>query len=262
MPRGKPLAPHEEQARQLVEAYLGVPVVQHDDNTKPADPDLRIEYADRPHAVMEIVRDADRRRVELLANVAKRGEVPAPARLRASWNVMVAEDARISTVVATIGDLLLYAEQQRLPATFRARRGSTDDTFAALLAGSGVDTISAYPPNPATGPEITLIAPARGYHVGGWDALNAWLDDVFAREPDVPAKLLRSKFPERHAMIVTTFAGNFDIFAALLGDRSGMDLPALPVEPPQLPDGVDAVWIWGPSRLIAWLPDTGWVNSA
>lgn len=57
-----PLSPIEKNAREIIARFLGVPVVQHDDQSAPRLPDLRIEYPDRPHAVVEVVRDVNRDR--------------------------------------------------------------------------------------------------------------------------------------------------------------------------------------------------------
>jgi hypothetical protein len=81
------LSPIEEYAREVIARLLGVRVVQHDDQSAAGLPDLRIEYPDRPHAVVEVVRDVDRVRPEQRDALHSRGWSIDDPSLTRSWAI-------------------------------------------------------------------------------------------------------------------------------------------------------------------------------
>jgi hypothetical protein len=96
-PKTKPLRPEEEEARQRIAAYLRETVEPHDNlPTQRGRPDLRIEYRDQPHAVVEVVRDVDRQRaqhqVEADRVASKAGECATSTstskRSRSRWSII------------------------------------------------------------------------------------------------------------------------------------------------------------------------------
>jgi hypothetical protein len=61
----KPLRVEEEWARAIISRALSVPVEQNDDGSRNAMHDLRIMYANRPPAAVEVTLAADAEAIEL-----------------------------------------------------------------------------------------------------------------------------------------------------------------------------------------------------
>jgi hypothetical protein len=259
------LSPIEAHAQEVIAQFLGVPVVQHDDQSAPWGlPDLRIEYPDRPHAVVEVVRDVDQVRPEQRDALQSRGWSIDDPSFTGSWAIEPEPDADIRQLRAELLPILKSAEQagrsqvQPLP-------WSQLDPIAHELYRLHVVRAHSFPRS--VGAPAVWFAPGRAYSWDGdLDFIPAWCATVLAAHEDVAQKLERAPFAERHAFLVATADGDLTAYRALTKrphpgwpDRSP---EALPTTAPVLPAGVDCVWACGPERVVAWLPDRGWVNAA
>ena len=106
-----PLSPIEEHAQKVISHLLGVPVVQHDNQSADGLPDLRIEYPDRPHAVVEVVRDVERLRPFQRDALTGRGWSIDDPSLTRSWAIDLEPDARIDRLQTNLPSVLKSAEQ-------------------------------------------------------------------------------------------------------------------------------------------------------
>ncbi|MFC5290941.1 hypothetical protein ACFPM7_28155 [Actinokineospora guangxiensis] len=252
------LSEPEEEARARVEAFLGVPVVQHDDQTAPSMPDLRIEYTDRDRGAVEVVRDAQPQAVELSNAIGANGyreDVPGVARI---WTAQLHPQARVRRVWAQLPALL--AELERLG--LRELTGSPFhfNPLEYQLFQMGVEHVLG-----GDGPTsaIALCGAVGVAWDGSYDFLGQWASTVLQENADVASKLSRSGFAERHAYIYATVAGDMTAYRALMDKPlpgSAEVVGGLPASDPVLPDGVDALWLSGLGRTIVWLPERGWLN--
>jgi hypothetical protein len=258
------LSPIEEHAREIIARFLGVPVMQHDDQSAPGLPDLRIEYPDRPHAVVEVVRDVHRDRPQQRDALHSRGWSIDDPTLTRSWAIELEPDADLRQLQKDLPPILKSAEQagrsqvQPLP-------WSQLDPIAHELYWLRV--VRAHSFSRSAGAPAVWFAPGRAY---SWDGdlnfLPAWCATVLAMHDDVAVKLVSAPFAERHAFLVATPDGDPIAYRALTKrphsgwpDRSP---EALPTAAPVLPAGVDCVWACGPERVVARFPDRGWANAA
>jgi hypothetical protein len=258
------LSPIEEHAREVIRRLLDVPVVQHDDQSAPGLPDLRIEYPDRPHAVVEVVRDVDQVRPEQRDALHSRGWSIDDPSLTRSWAIEPEPDADIRQLRKDLPQILRSAEQagrsqvQPLP-------WSQLDPIAYELYRLHVIRAHSFPRS--AGAPAVWFAPGRPYSWDGdLDLIAAWCATVLATHVDVSEKLAHAPFAERHAFLVATTDGDLTAYRALTRrphpgwpDRSP---EALPTTAPVLPSGVDCVWACGPERVVVWFPDRGWSNAA
>lgn len=255
------LRPEEEWARQLLEHELGVPVVQNDDSSEPAMFDLHIVYPDQPPAAVEVVGAPDPTRTRLW-NTANGGAgthtIPSIA---GGWMVWLSLDANVKQVKQCLPDLLRMLENQNVRSL-----GRHDQSNEALWARThGIaharQSGTSYPGSVY----FTIDLPPG--ELSGWvrpdpgDTVAPWVSNLLAldRYTDVAAKLLASGLDERHAFVlVPIFAvdGTFELVDLLWRDDM-----ALPSQDPQLPDGVDNVWVVGTFSSgcgFRWSSGGGW----
>ncbi len=260
----------------IVARHLGVPVKQHDDNSEPSMPDLRIEYRDREVGLVEVVRDIERHdlphgvkgappnREQQRQRLSREGDKVVVPGFAHNWMAELTIWAMdIRAIKAALPDLLAEAER-RGERYLAALPWSRLDPTAFRLFELGVSYVQAM--NTATGDAVvSLIAPNSFHWAGGLDLVAEWCATMLARESDVVAKLAGAQCSERHAFLVPTTQGNLAVYRSLWRtDDPGYpgQLPALPTRAPALPKVVDRVWVRGPKRVIAWFPETGWVEVA
>lgn len=254
------LRPEEEWARQLLEHELGVPVVQNDDGSGTSMFDLRIEYSDQSPGAVEVVGAPDPTRTRLW-NTANGGVgrhiIP---NISGGWMVWLSLDANVKEVKQCLPDLLRMLESQNVDSL-----GRHDRSNEALWARAhGI----AYARQSETSyPGSVYFAIDLPGELSGWvrpdagDTLAPWVSELLTldRYTDVAAKLLASGLDERHAfVIVPIFAvdGSFDLVDLLCRD----DI-AIPSQDPQLPNGIDNLWVVGTfsgNHGYRWSSGGGW----
>jgi len=258
------LSPIEEHAREVIARFLAVPVVQHDDQSAPGLPDLRIEYPDRPHAVVEVVRDVDQVRPEQRDALHSRGWSIDDPGLTRSWAIEPEPDADIRQLRKDLPEILKSAEQAGR-SQVQALPWSQLDPIAYELHRLRLVRAHSFPRSAGT--PAVWFAPGQAYSWDGdLDVIPVWCATVLAAQNDVAKKLANAAFAERHAFLVATTDGDLTAYRALTKrpHPGWPDRPpdALPTTAPVRPPGVDCIWACGPERVVVWSPDRGWSNAA
>ncbi|MDP9386835.1 MAG: hypothetical protein M3Q48_02625 [Actinomycetota bacterium] len=263
----KTLRPEEEWARLMIEKALGVPVVQHDDGSRPAMHDLDILHDDRSVAAVEITAAADAPSIELwnIMNSGGRWQVEG---LEGGWSVALDPCARARRLKRELPGFLGQLEKLEVgeirPGPPHGRFDGPFDPVAKELGivnaqQSGTD----YPGNIY----ITLELPLErsgGLVADTGDGLAEWLGEFLqeAAQRDVREKLDASGAVETHAFVLVPGFTTAPFSASELLMRN--DAP-LPTRAPQLPKEVTRVWAistWSTGDGFRWSPDGGWAKFA
>lgn len=101
----------------------------------------------------------------------------------------------------------------------------------------------------------------RGPATADFARLVGWCGEFVheLRRADVRGKLAATGAPERHVLVVVSWATEWAVLHALSRDARGM----VPAISPPLPAEVIHLWLLGTGpadRLIAWLSDRGWID--
>jgi len=250
----------EAMAARVVARLTGERVVIQDDNSVQGMADLRIEYADRPNAYVEIVSDVDPDYAALNRLVFQKQEIAVPS-LGRIWYVTVSKSAKLKSLRPALEAFLRRLEDAAVFLEIMQPDGSLAHSSVdelRQLDGLGVVRLSSRSPQPDEEPKILLYPQG----VGGpaeqdWQALTTWLADFLSApgRADVREKLATTGAIERHAFVGLPLGKEWSAFHSL-HDRYG----GLPDQPPVLPQEVTHVWVWAHpfGRCVAWFPDRGW----
>jgi hypothetical protein len=234
---------------RLLQVALGAEVDPHDDGSRPSMYDLAVRYPDGRLAAAEVVSTRDRHAMMQLDAARARGYTH-DARLTRSWRVILEERAKLKRVALGIVPLLLRLEADGIDSV--GRGGWLP--YREDLSAARIESCWSFEPTDMHPPGYYLWPPPKGAFVGDGEHIVRECDQFLATVPDVPARLVASRLPERHAVVVVT-VDRFDLFVAL---ESG----ALPTTPPTLPDGVDCLWLLTfkspPMPAVYWLGDGIW----
>lgn len=239
--------PNETLARQIVADVLGVPVVQHDDNSLQSMVDAMI-HTTGSRVPLEVVMDVSPAVMKQGVQLAHYADgIPLPEG-SASWLVQIARGSRTSRLGATLPPLVAALAPS---ATF--------EDVPSALAELGVMSISSTGTH--DGASMILLVGQGVSYVGAGPDLNGYVERFLERTPDVPLKLLLAAGPERaHAFICLTISGDYGGWAALRDE----DRP-LPQTGPDLPPGVTDVWLamgHVGRRVIRHSPENGWERTS
>jgi len=237
--------PIETLARRIVADVLGVPVEQHDDNSRSSMVDAKIHAADA-QIPLEVVMDVAPGVMKQAADLGRYPDgIPLPAGTQ-SWWVMMSRGSRTSRLSATLPPLLADLDPS-----------GTFEKVPAALKELGVHAIS--PVDVAGPPKILLTGEGVTYSGAGPD-LNGYVERFLARTPDVPYKLALAAGPGRaHAFIWVTISGEYSGWVSVRDESR-----PLPRTGPALPPGVTDVWLARTHvghRVIRYSPEQGWVRT-
>jgi hypothetical protein len=254
----KQLRPEEEAARRTIAAHLKVTVEPHDNvPTQRRRPDLRIEYRDRPHAVVEVVRDVDERRAQQHAEVDRIESKWEFAVLTSSWLVILGPQAHMGRLKDELGHILADVASQGLEQVHAS--GQPVGSPAYRLQALGVRRAWLRPGG--TAGTVYFTGSSSWWHGQPPNLVVDWAESMLGRNPDVAAKLLASGYADRQVYLIATMLGEIQIWGMLaLPDPDRPDRFILPDRAPALPDGVDSLWVEGGRRVIRWSSPTGWVQ--
>lgn len=245
-----------------MEEALGVPVVQHDDGSRPRMHDLSIVYDGRSAAAVEVTAAADAASIELwnIMNSGGRWQVPI---IEGGWFVSLDPlVARARRLERELPELLGQLEKIKVR-ELRPRRRHTAGQFDALATELGIVSASQSGTDFPGVIYITLDLPIErsgGFVADNGDALVTWIGD-YLDEPgtqDVRDKLRASGAEERHALIYLPGFTTAPFSASDVLMRNGAPLPTIP---PRLPKEVTHVWsvsTWASGDGFRWSPDGGW----
>jgi len=240
-----PVGDFEGMAARVVARLTGEHVVIQDDGSRPAMPDIRIEYAAKPAAYVEVVVDIDSSYAAMDAEIFKGVQTLPSNRI---WRVRLSGRSKVKELRRTLPALLDVDTIDQGTMQQLARMGVTVD-------GPGI-------PRPGqTGGIHLLPAGIKGSATPVWASFLDWLAAFLAsgETADVRSKLAATNAPERHAFVGASFTTNGDVFFALHEEGR----PELPATNPTLPPEITHLWVWttpGIGRCLAWFPDTGWID--
>jgi hypothetical protein len=233
----------------VVVRLTGESVVIQDDGSRPAMPDIRIDYADKPPAYVEVVVDIDPYYAAMDAGITNM-PIPIPADL--IWHVRVSRHSNLKQL------------RRELPAVLSRLGSQSGPTAAEQMARLGVTVMGPGIPRPGEEGGIYLIPEGiSGSPALVWSALLAWINGFLAgdKTADVRGKLAATGAVERHAFVGLSFISPGDAFFALREEGR----PELPVSNPELPTEITHLWIsttTGHGRCLAWFPGAGWLDVA
>lgn len=237
-------------ARAVLRAALGAQVEVHDDGSAASMYDLDVYYPDGQHAAAEVVSTRDRVAMSLAVAAQRRGHTRR-GDLTRRWIVRVEDGVILRDVAKPAVALLQQLEQQGIDRLSRMTGGPLCQQAKALQ----IQSCLSFAPTSQHPPGYYLSPATKGSWASDSDDAVRELDRFLPTVPDVPAKLLASGLPQRHAVVIVT-VDLFDFFCAL-------DTGELPRLAPTLPAGVDCVWLV-PLRSLPivsfyWLGDgEGW----
>lgn len=252
------LGDFEMAAARVVARLTGERVVLQDDNTRPAMPDLRIEYLDRPRAFVEVVTDIDREYSALVQAVRGHQEIAAPE-LDRTWFVTLDSRAQVKNLAPQLVSRL--AHLQRLNILFDAihmpsLRGH-DELAVRELEELGVVELASAPASAGQGKVMLYCEGTGGPTAVDWSGFDEWLTGylVSDRLADVRRKLAASGSDERHVFVGASFTTPWAAYHALSDERT-----SLPPSSPTLPAEITHAWIWAfpIGGCLVWYPDLGW----
>lgn len=254
---------YEADASWLIAKVLGVPVVQHDVNSGQSVPDLRIEYSDRPAGYVEVVADSAQFQWRALdRELDHRNRTLTVPGLRYDWFVYLHERVRVRELEIRLPDLLHRLEQAGELFDHRVDRHRTrSSSFADEIKHLGIDIMAAGCEAAGDAQVNYVLTGAEGPAAVDLARLVEWSGEFLSStdKADVRRKLAETGAPQRHAFVVVSWATEWAVLHALSRDARGM----VPDTSPPLPAEVTHLWLLGTGpadRLIAWLPDRGWID--
>lgn len=262
--RVRELRSEEQWAARMVEAALGLPVRQHDDDSRPGMHDLDIVRPDGSVAAIEVTAAVDRDSIQLwklVNNCDERWIVPS---LRGGWMVFLEPTARAKRVFAELPALLADLEAGNVQEIGTSVR--KQDQEAPLLDRAGRLGIvhgrqggTSYPGSIYV--SIELPHERRGGFVStSGDVVPSWVTTFLAdpEQLDVRVKLDRSGSDERHALVILP---GFTTVPFGVSDLLWRDDDSIPSAAPLLPREVTHVWLvttWAVGTGLRWAPGSGW----
>lgn len=262
----EPLSPEEEWARRAVSHTLGVPVIQHDDNSQEGMYDLAITYPDGSVGAVEVTAAADPDSIELWRLLNGSSERWILADLAGGWIVSFDPTARAKRIFLELPTLLLQLEQagtNELQTTHRFRHHPAYRSAVSL----GIQHAFQSPETDYPGSIYCWIEQPRERTGGAIqshsNAVAEWIGDYLTTErPKHVAKLGRSGCHERHAFVIVP---SFATVSFAISDPLMRDNAPPPTDDPTLPDEVTHAWVvstWNSGSGFRWSPDSGWQQFA
>lgn len=242
-----PVGDFEGMAARVIARLTGERVIIQDDGSKPSMPDIRIEYAAKPAAYVEVVADINPSYAAMNRAISKGVQSLPSDRI---WWVRLSGQSNVNEL------------RRRLPTLLGG--GTIDQAEAQQLAEMGVTVEGPAIPRPGqTGGIHLLPAGIKGSPLPAWGYLLDWLAAFLSSSErhDVRSKLASTNAGERHAFVGASFTTNENAFFALYEEGR----PELPASNPTLPPEITHLWVWTTpalGRCLAWFPETGWIDVA
>jgi hypothetical protein len=244
----------------MMEASLGVPVLQHDDGSRPSMHDLSVLYSSEDVGAAEVVAAADGGAIALW-NLLNPGGRWCVDDLAGGWAVLVEMTARGRRIRNELPSLLRLLEKNGVTSldTRWSEGGPFHQAARALKVVHANQYETEFPGS--IYPNIDFpVERLAGFTEGSSKVFVEWLAD-FLRSPavaDVRRKLASSGSARRHAFVfVADFAPPFGVTDQLIRD----DAP-LPTADLELPTEVTEAWVvssWGSGTGFRWSEEDGWL---
>lgn len=260
----------EGYAARIVARLTGEETTLQDDNSAPAMPDIRVDYADGRVGYVEVATDIDTQYAQMVSLLRERGggiprKLAAPD-LNRIWYLTLSGRTNLARLDHRVGGLLaaLAAADATVEYPQRAlQMAVSSNADIRALHELGVVGLSWSPVKQAEGEaEVGLVqmypAGTGGPAEVDWDSFLEWINKLVSSKRFVPKcnKLLRIKADERHLFIGTSYSTSWAGFVALT-----FDCATLPQASPRLPEGITHLWIFNvqcPERCLVWSAEHGW----
>lgn len=220
--------------------------------------DLEVRYPDGRLGAAEVVSARDETRTALEKAAVRLGYTMCNELTR-HWMVVVKPDAILKNIHPRMPPLLSQLEDlgiEHMRAINHKYVLSDIGGLATELDMLGVESCSSSQPTLKHPPGFYLWPGALAAWVGDGDSVTKFCEQFLTCNScqDVIDKLRRSGADERHAIVVLTYP--------VVGPHTTIETGAFPVRPPELPDGIDWLWIIAakapPIRAVYWEPMVGW----
>jgi hypothetical protein len=213
--------------------------------------DLAIHYPDGRLGAGEVVSTRDSGWRELLAAVSGQGYTKC-AGLTRLWLVAVKPGAKVNKMRPRVPSLLGELESQGIDKATQSGYGN----IQAVLTDLGIQSCSSSPPTAKHPPGFYLLPDVMAAWVGGGETVRQFCEGFLAEDlgRSKVSKVGRTKPDERHIVIILTMEQ--------VGHHTAVDTGELPIQPPDLPQGIDWLWMIAskspPIRAIYWSPAGRW----
>jgi hypothetical protein len=263
-----PVGDLELTAGRIVARLTGQRVYLQDDGSSDGMVDVRIEYANREPAYLEVTTDIEHGYAAMWSGLMKSGQIPQVVTmpsLHRQWSVTLSGAIQRRSLDAELEELLANMEAcgltyQQVAAVENLT--ATANASVRRLLDLGVVKLSSAPAQ--SGPVGALLYPdgITAPAVASWKPFLDWISETLEspKLADVRNKLMRTRAAERHVFLGITFSSPSAVYFALTVDEKG-----LPGMAPILPPEITHLWLWniaGGDRCVVWFPDRGWLDVA
>jgi hypothetical protein len=246
-------------AKLCIEHVLKIDIEPVYQRGQPGIPDLLFKYGDRK-VVVEVKRSIDPAYASFSDASSSRGYTRDP-RLTKCWMVWLEWQGNIKRAGADLVNLFLDLESLRV---WRVNRDTLCNVDAGLYASAKrmkVRSVASVNPMIKHPPGFYVVAAAWGGFPPSTALLGEFAETWLRgnKAAHLREQLSRDEIPadERHAFLVVCSTDLAHI--PLTSDADG----ELPNVTPLLPEPIDAVWLVSDqhdARIVAWLPQTGWLE--
>ncbi len=241
----------EELARLVLRTALDCRVERVDKRPLQGHHDLEIYYSDGRLGVGEVVSTRDPIWTELTDAVSGRS-YSKRAELTYLWFVLIRPETSLKRIQSQVPSLLRQLENQGIDKVTRSGYGD----IQAMLKKLGIDSCSSCQPTAKHPPGFYLMSNVLAAWVGNGDGVMQFCEGFLANDSGRSKvdKLRRAEADEKHVVIILT--------TDQLGPHTAVDTGELPTHPPDLPQGLDWLWVIAskspPIRTIYWSPAGQW----
>lgn len=250
--------PFAAYARGCIKATLGVDVECWDQEGRQGAYDLRYVHGGQVVAieVKRVVKESYRKAEQAEADIGYTRD----ERLSRRWHLRLDQSARWKSVRQAVPELIREIELAGWEHHPLWRLESADRHMYQKLKSLKVTAMWSDPPTDQHPPGFLLMRRGSAGFDRGVDYLVEFAcEKLTGKEGDTLRRQLgNANATERHAFL---FIGDEEYIEETAPLRSSSE--ELPSSPPRLPTPVDGLWLtgdWAGARLIAWLPDRGWLN--
>jgi hypothetical protein len=231
----------ERWSRRIVSRDLGLPVDRFEDGTQNGMVDalIRAPFGAIP---LEVVQDVNVDELRMAKALEQRGRFLDVPGLTPGWYLVLHHRANVRTLRTELPQLLLRLDELMLDRVPWATDSYPlwEDDLPRPLRRLGVQSMAPLY-------ERTGIVAMDGEGWGGdfevKDRLNDWVLETLEREADVPAKLRAFGTGRGDAFIWATMASDIAVTGLLTDPDVATTQRTLPARAPDLPSGVDRVWV-------------------
>jgi hypothetical protein len=252
----------EELARLVLKRALRTRVKRVDKSPLQGMYDLEVCYPDGRLGACEVVSARDETRTALETAASRRGYTRCNE-LSRLWMVIVKPGTILKNIRHRVPSLLAQLECQGIDHMRGVNHRYVPSEFGGLgtnLDKLGIESCSSCRPTSKHPPGFLLWPGVLADWVRDGDSVTGFCEQLLADSScqDVLDKLRGSNADERHVVVILTFSQ--------VGPHTAIDTGAFPSSPPELPDGIDWLWIIAskapPVRAVYWKPMDGWSEVA